>query len=509
MGSIPEASYYVWATDSFMSDWGPVKNMDNVIVFTCDTRVEADIVARNLRDRDEMKGVRVSREQPPVRPRTLYSIKDKTISPTFYTTTRPFRDNPGPTVENAGEDPEIEAVKFYPVTTNYSEFRDHPDAARARVLRISEEEARRIRYSEDPFSSASVFYRGVLEIIAVKLTGSIERAACVSEWGWHENLEPEYKAWPAAIVALAATKMEIGCEHLRLPFPAFAIRLPEGYVSENDGKAPPIRSVFVTIFKNTSDGMSYQTTSLDGPRHTKTPLIGETRWRSMGQDVPALLSIMIKWKENPRNAVDDSFAVFSIGLVPGETLEHRLNKLEYTKNVRAGRDVGSGRANGFTGINTNYMPSEKLVRELFSLAVGTSFFATSRVRKRPDQTSIITKDKRPRPERRRFEKAHGEEQPTFNVGRELMLPREAGVPSAAEAGEKGPGEGTGRELKFGHFRTGHIRKQPYGGRGEEKTIELIFVEPTIVRQDLPLRGRSTPGEIRDAEGTYDVTEEDS
>lgn len=397
---------------------------------------------------------------------------------------------------NVGDDdPEIEPVRFYPATTNYMEFRDHPDAAVSRAYGVSEQEARRLirEHPEVVSASADTFYRGILN----KMPGSIERAAAVSEWGWHENLEPEYKAWPAAIVALAATKMDVGCEHLRLPFPAFAIRLPEDYVAEDDGKSPSIRSVFVTIFKNTDDGMSYQTTSLDGPRHTKTPLIQQTRWLSLGKEVPALLSIMIKWKENPRNVVDDSFAVFSVGLVSGETLEQRFQTLQYAKSVASG------------GFATKYVPSEALVHEMFSLAVGTSFFATSRVKKRPDQTQIVTKDKRPRPERRRFEKEHGEEQPTFNVGRELMLPREAGVPSASDSGARGPGEGTGRQLKYGHFRTGHIRRQPYGPRGGEQRIELIFVEPTIVRQDLPLRGKMTPSEIRDTEGTFDVTEEPS
>ena len=384
--------------------------------------------------------------------------------------------------ENAGEDPEQEPVRFYKAVTDFSQFQTYPDAMLGYMYGLPEAEARRLSHEKPhliPTAPADLYPR----IMQRPGTSAIIAAGAAMQWTWHDSLEPEYKAWPAAVAALAATKIEIGCEHLRMPFPTIAIRLPVDFVQE-PGK-PVIHSVFATIFRNTAGG-SFATTSLDAAPTARSRFLS-VRWRNLGEDVPAILSVMIKWKEQGGPFDDDSFFVVSIGLKPGETIEERLQKVE---------------AKSSTLVGTAYVPTMKLMREMLSLAIGVSFMATGRVKK---ERPIVAPDKKPRHERRRWEKEHdGQKQPVFSVGRDLILPREEGVASPKEAGETGPGEGEGRQLKYGHFRSGHLRFQPYGSRAAP-TYDLIFVTPTLVRSDLPLRTK-TPSKIEDVGGTRDITD---
>ena len=65
------------------------------------------------------------------------------------------------------------------------------------------------------------------------------------------------------------------------------------------------------------------------------------------------------------------------------------------------------------------------------------------------------------------------------IGREIDLPR----PIVNRIGY--PDTGGGRELAYGHIRSGHMRLQPCGPQNSLR--RLIFVAPTIVRPDLELR----------------------
>lgn len=93
MGTIPDAPYYVSATDSFMSGWGPTANMRNVVIAPCASYDEAEVVAQNLRDRDEMKRVSISRSKPRPAAKTLYSLFTRERSPRWFDKSRPFKKN--------------------------------------------------------------------------------------------------------------------------------------------------------------------------------------------------------------------------------------------------------------------------------------------------------------------------------------------------------------------------------------------------------------------------------
>lgn len=375
------------------------------------------------------------------------------------------------TLRNAAhDDPEQPDVVFYPVTTMYDVSKHDPRSLiPADVTPDEAYDTVLSGWGKHGAMNTSVF------------------SAAVIEGTWYRCLQPEYKAYPAIIAALVATKIEIGCEHLKMPFPAFAIRLPEDFMREEGG--PPIRCVFVCMLRNTNRG-ARPVTSIDSrpaPDSMEVPF-------NVGTRAPApsyALMIQVKFKDKDG---DDAFGNFAVMLKRGQTLEQSL------ADWITGKSKRDEHIRDMTERTTGYYPSDKMVRELLSLAVGVSFFATGRHKARGE---ILQDDKRPRHERRRFEREHdGQEQPTFTVGRDLVLPRESGAPGPDGGPE--PGEGAGRSLRWAHYRTGHLRYQPHGSGLTER--KLIFVEPTLVRPDLPLGTRVTPGRIVGGRPAHDVTD---
>jgi hypothetical protein len=384
---------------------------------------------------------------------------------------------------NSGEDPEQEPIHFYPAMSDFLWLEQKPvDFARYAFAELPPE--RRMTVAERVVADGPTrFYE-----TAIHDPGSsdLDRGKAIAELAWHHFLQPEYKVWPAAIAALASTSVEIDCKHMRLPFPAITLRMPTDFMRE-EGK-PAIENVLCTIVRNDGNS-SYPTTSMEGSETSGLRLDGVS-WSSRGERVPAVLMIAMKFND-PRFSFGHGYMLFTLGLRAGQSLRERLEKLDVEKLLADPRRYQTG-----------YVPSAKLIRDIFSVVIGCAFLATSRLRK---DKPIVTPGKNPRPERRRFEKKHGKPQPTFDVGRDLVLPRASGVPTPAETGEQGPGEGAGRQLKHSHYRTGFMRYQPYGPRGGEQHYELIFIEPTMVRPDLPVKP-TTPSEIRDVGGTFDVTE---
>lgn len=368
-------------------------------------------------------------------------------------------------LRNAGRDPEQPEVEFYPVTTAYTEGAS-----------IS-----------GPWGDPLEFYRYVLRTWNPILPPmpSDQYSAAVIEGTWYSHLQPEYKAYPAIIAALAATKIEIGCEHLKMPFPAFAIRLPVDFMKEDGG--PPIRCLFVAMVRNIDKKIARPVTSIDSePARDALTIPFALATTGIPRDV-----LMIQAKYIDRDG-DDAFANFSLSLERGQTLDERF--VEWLKGSKVREAYIRERITRTGG----YFPGDRLARELVALAVGVSFFATGRHKSaRP----VLQREKRPRHERRRFERDHGQEQPTFTVGRDLVLPREQGAPGPDHGVA---GEGAGRSLRWSHYRTGHLRYQAHGpGLSERK---LIFIEPTLVRPDLPIGGRVTPGGIPGDRPARDVTE---
>lgn len=81
---IPEAAFYVTATDSFMSGWGGAKGLNNVICLPCDSDKEAKRVMAYLLSRPEMENISVSVDKPIVDKETTVSLFSRKEQPVWY-----------------------------------------------------------------------------------------------------------------------------------------------------------------------------------------------------------------------------------------------------------------------------------------------------------------------------------------------------------------------------------------------------------------------------------------
>lgn len=56
--------FYVTMTDNFMSGWGKAENKINKHIIECETRQQAEIIAKNARKRQEMKYINITTRKP-------------------------------------------------------------------------------------------------------------------------------------------------------------------------------------------------------------------------------------------------------------------------------------------------------------------------------------------------------------------------------------------------------------------------------------------------------------
>ena len=52
-------SHYVTMRDTFLSNWGQSRDMDNILVFTCENREEANTLKLNAKSRTDTDNIRV------------------------------------------------------------------------------------------------------------------------------------------------------------------------------------------------------------------------------------------------------------------------------------------------------------------------------------------------------------------------------------------------------------------------------------------------------------------
>ena len=80
-----EQKYYVTMTDKFMSDWGHAKDMNNKLVFVCDSYHEALIVSLNAEARSDQKYINIRSSKPYYNQQTNYvQFKTKDDYPSWY-----------------------------------------------------------------------------------------------------------------------------------------------------------------------------------------------------------------------------------------------------------------------------------------------------------------------------------------------------------------------------------------------------------------------------------------
>lgn len=237
--------------------------------------------------------------------------------------------------------------------------------------------------------------------------------------------QPVFKVYPAMVNALLATNIDIEMKHFRLPFMGIELRLPVGFVREN-ASSPFLRSIILgECFDDVGNRGIRFMMDFDCPGN-----------------IPLVAGIIIRVYED--RSILESFS-----------------SLLTSNHVREG-----------------YWPSEEFFTSLIKLAVGVVFLAIG-------AHKTVCEDKPNVAERLREEKLvkrNGENarpKLRFSVGKDIKLPREI-------HDETRDSSLTGRELKYGHIRCGHLRRQPTGSR-TAPVYKIIFIPPTVVRADLPLK----------------------
>ncbi len=166
---------------------------------------------------------------------------------------------------------------------------------------------------------------------------------------------------------------------------------------------------------------------------------------------------------------------FSMPMFKGKTIQDQFDfAFEKTKPYRDGK----------------YEPGRDLAIRLVKLAISVAFFGLH-------SHDLLFPDI-PNKFEERFRRARAENDKSeaeklldkakrlghfgFRLGSEIDLPQ----PMVRYTTEDGPEQPTGRELQFAHVRSGHLRLQPKGKR-EDPHYELVFIKPTVIRPDLPIR----------------------
>lgn len=313
------------------------------------------------------------------------------------------------------------------------------------------------------------------------LQGLVESKLMHDERDWHVAGCPEYRVFPALVDALAATDIDIRCPHLRLPFRTFAISLPERSIREHED-APWVEALLVSEIREPLallDKSDLVTVLDGGARIVKRP-VGAPQVRKL------ILSVALSHRPGDPLDLERRYHGVRVPMLDEQTLEECF-KLVGENPVQREHQRQQG----------GYWMEVDFSMRLGAIALGVSFFAIGRTREQQPHP-MCEPARRPRAERRREQRELGAERKVFDVGRALVLPK----PLEGPRSEVDPNlpEDQRRHLSHGHVRSGHLRWQRYGSRQEEGRYELIFVPPTVVRPDLPLKPRATPHEIRPSEG---------
>lgn len=72
------SKYFVTMTDSFLSGWGKAEGKKNKLIFECDSRQEAHIVADNAEARGDQKYINITANKKPYYTPSKYLAEFKT-----------------------------------------------------------------------------------------------------------------------------------------------------------------------------------------------------------------------------------------------------------------------------------------------------------------------------------------------------------------------------------------------------------------------------------------------
>lgn len=285
------------------------------------------------------------------------------------------------------------------------------------------------------------------------------------ECEWHSIGRPYYKVYPEMLEMLGNTKMNFDAAYLNSPFEVFSVLMP--------GLPGLPASMLVRVHDRhrvLEDRRRFFEKHAD--RMPPAMRAGEEKMLADYERATERLTarkgafakqVGVTYYTAHQQAETIPFAYWE-----GETVESRLDE-----------DATDGR-----------VPEEcrRIVRVLFPIAIAVAMFAINKhelvapdidrdilIRKFPGGRSKASQKLAEEKRQREAAKVKG-----WKVGSEIDLPR----PRVITQGQ--PPE-RGGELTCGHVRSGHMKMQPCGPRNQDR--KLIFVAPTIVRPDLPIRAQ--------------------
>jgi hypothetical protein len=263
------------------------------------------------------------------------------------------------------------------------------------------------------------------------------------EQHWHGLGEPYYKVAPSMVEALMCTRVDIDCKFLKFSYPVVSIRLPQNHV-RNDANAPWLRGVLCTTYA-----------------------------------IPDLEEIKFIYAMDFRGRYGDHGVCFQFTLQPGKTLEECFYTPAFNPHPPPGDD--------------GYWPTAEFQRRILGLVVGTLFFAIGGKLTERDRPSV-SEGLRNKKLLKKSKGTIGSARKGYVVGQDILLPKSyRSIRNPFLAGE-------GNRLTHGHIRCGHLRWQPHGPRGNPSSYELIFIAPTVVRPDLPLKPKLTDHVVKAPSG---------
>lgn len=279
------------------------------------------------------------------------------------------------------------------------------------------------------------------------------------EESWHRSGRPYFKLWPQITAMLAHTKLNFDGGSLRFPYDSFSIMTPS-----KKGKC--------TSF------LCY------GNQHVDKETV-ERNFNTFGE-ITELASrkekwaqFKDKWGEKVRFLVvlardlDGGLITTSFPFFENLTIEESIEQIEWS--------VADERRNSAPALGISWPEIKTVIR----LAVGAAMFGVNRHELVcPDIDVELLKTKHPAGRSKASaELAAAEIQKEIDACRGWKIGSEIDLPRCSHSDNCYPP--TGRELQYGHVRSGHMRMQPCGPENQER--KLIFVPPTMVRPDLPAK----------------------
>lgn len=276
----------------------------------------------------------------------------------------------------------------------------------------------------------------------------------IAEEEWYRLGKPYYKLWPGITRHLMTTNIDIAGSYLHLPFRVFEIRLPK---TDPLYERPNRLARSILLFQYDEEWLSSKGHSLQ--KHD------DRDWTVyLYYQVESAYDLSVNWMG----------WFYAMGIWKDKKISTFVNE-------------------GFNQSSPDgYTPSPEFVLGLFRLAISVCFFGIHahdlvcpdipqryidrwhRARKNKDKTEA----------QKLLDRAKEMGHFGWKIGSEIDLPCPQVVHHTLDGSVQ---PGGGKELTAGHLRSGHLRLQPYGPREEPTKHELIFIPPTVVRPDLPLR----------------------